>query len=77
MVVLGLQKTVKYYEGDPKVAELRPVTEPTPEHLELEKDATAVYQVADELYMNRKYRIDGMPPPPERQREVAAAVRSK
>jgi phosphoglycerol transferase MdoB-like AlkP superfamily enzyme len=61
MVVLGLQKTAEYYAGDPKVAELMLVTKPSPEFLELEKDATAIYQVADELYMNRLYRIDGLP----------------
>ena len=31
-----------------------------PESLEreLEKDCTAIYQVADDLYMHRRYRID-------------------
>ena len=61
MVVLGLEKAVEYYEGDPKIAELKHVPRPTPELLELEKVATAIYQVADDLYMNRMYRIDGMP----------------
>ena len=61
MVVLGLQKTVEYYQGDPKVGELKPVGQATPEFLELEKQATAIYQVADDLYMHRLYRIDGMP----------------
>ena len=75
MVVLGLQKTVRYYEGDPKLTELREIAEPTPEHLELEKDAIAVYQVADKLYMQRRYRIDGMPSPdeaPKTQGEIVA-----
>jgi arylsulfatase A-like enzyme len=62
MVVLGLQKTAEFYAGDPKIAEIKPVVKPTPEFLELERDATAIYQVADELYMNRKYRIDETPP---------------
>jgi arylsulfatase A-like enzyme len=61
MVVLGLQKAAEFYEGEPKVAELKPVAEATPEFLELEKQATAIYQVADDLYMHRLYRIDGMP----------------
>ena len=60
MAILGLQKTVKYYSGDPKVSPLKQVDDPSPEFIELEKDATALYQVADELYMNRLYRIDGM-----------------
>ena len=61
MVVLGLQKNAGYYEGDPKITEPKPVTRPTPELLELEKDTTSIYQVADDLYMHRWYRIDGMP----------------
>jgi phosphoglycerol transferase MdoB-like AlkP superfamily enzyme len=61
MTILGLQKAVKYYEGDPKLTELKPVSGATPEFEELEKNATALYQVADELYMNRLYRIDGLP----------------
>jgi len=61
MAVLSLGKTVEYYKGDPKVAELTPVDQPTPEFEELEKNATAIYQVADDLYMHRRYRIDGMP----------------
>ena len=61
MVVLGLPKTARFYEGDPKVAELTPVAQAGAGFLELEKNATAIYQVADDLYMHREYRIDGMP----------------
>jgi hypothetical protein len=32
--------------------------QPVPEDLELEKNAEAVFQVADELYMNRRYHLD-------------------
>ncbi len=63
MVILGLQKSIRYYDGDPKITKLKPIDSPTPEFLELEKNATALFQVADELYMNRKYRIDGVPAP--------------
>ncbi|HHY86569.1 MAG TPA: sulfatase-like hydrolase/transferase [Verrucomicrobia bacterium] len=63
MVVLGLKQSVWYYEGDPKVTELQRAKEAGPEFIELEKDATALYQVADELYMNRLYRIEGVPTP--------------
>jgi phosphoglycerol transferase MdoB-like AlkP superfamily enzyme len=59
MVVLGLQKSLEFYQGNPKV-ELKLVSDPSPEFLELEKNATAIYQVADDLYMHRLYRIDGM-----------------
>ena len=61
MVVLGLQNTVKFYEGNPKTTDLKAPAKVTPEYQELEKDATAIYQVADELYMKRLYRIDGVP----------------
>ena len=38
---------------------MSPLQEPTAADLELENDAIAVYQVADDLYMHRHYRIDG------------------
>jgi phosphoglycerol transferase MdoB-like AlkP superfamily enzyme len=58
MVVLGLHQMVEFYAGDPHVVDLKLVLQPTPEDLELEKDATALFQVADELYMNRRYHLD-------------------
>jgi phosphoglycerol transferase MdoB-like AlkP superfamily enzyme len=58
LVVLGLQKKVEFYAGNPHRVELQPVPQPTPEDLELEKDAAALFQVADELYMNRRYHLD-------------------
>ena len=58
MAVLGLQKSLVFYEGNPHVAEIKPVTQPSPEDLELSRDAAAIFQVADELYMNRKYHLD-------------------
>ncbi len=59
MAILSLQKSVRFYEGDPKLVELQPTPGNTPEYEELEKNGTALFQVADELYMNRRYRIDG------------------
>jgi phosphoglycerol transferase MdoB-like AlkP superfamily enzyme len=58
MVVLGLQKTVGFYTGDPHVVNLEPTPQTTPEDLELEKNAEAIFQVADDLYMNRSYHLD-------------------
>jgi phosphoglycerol transferase MdoB-like AlkP superfamily enzyme len=58
MVVLGLQKAVEFYAGDPHSVNLQLTPQPTPEDLELEKNAEAIYQVADELYMNRHYHLD-------------------
>ncbi len=61
MCVLGMQKTVEFYQGDPHVEELAPLTSPTPREFELEKDAIAFYQVADDLYMSRRYHLDPNP----------------
>jgi hypothetical protein len=56
--VLGLKQSVEFYAGDPKVAEITPMKSPTPRELELEKDVIAIYQVADDLYMSRRYHLD-------------------
>ena len=58
MVVLGLQKAVAFYAGDPHAVNLQPTPTPSPEDLELEKNAAAIFQVADELYMRRQYHLD-------------------
>jgi hypothetical protein len=63
MVVLGYPMTETFYGGDPKRTEMQPVANPSDADRELEKNAMAVYQVADDLYMNRRYRIDGEPVP--------------
>jgi phosphoglycerol transferase MdoB-like AlkP superfamily enzyme len=58
MVVLGLQKAVEFYAGNPHAVNLDLTPQPAPEDLELEKNAGAIFQVADELYMNRRYHLD-------------------
>ena len=58
LVVLGLMKTDEFYGGDPKVAEISPLSAPSAADREMESDAIAIYQVADDLYMRRQYRID-------------------
>jgi phosphoglycerol transferase MdoB-like AlkP superfamily enzyme len=58
LAVLGLKQGVEYYRGDPKQADLQPVATPEAADLELERDTTALFQVADELYVQRRYRID-------------------
>lgn len=58
MVVLGLRQTVEYYVGDPKRVDLKPLDKATPREEELEADCTAIYQVADDLYIHRRYAID-------------------
>ncbi|HVV72829.1 MAG TPA: LTA synthase family protein, partial [Verrucomicrobiae bacterium] len=58
LVVLGLMKGEEFYTGDPKVAEMQPLKNPNASDRELEKDAMAVFQVADDLYMHRRYRVE-------------------
>jgi phosphoglycerol transferase MdoB-like AlkP superfamily enzyme len=59
LVVLGLKQTVEFYQGDPKVAEMKLLPQPTDTDRELEQDTIALYQVADDLYMHQRYRVDG------------------
>jgi len=61
LVVLGLKQAAEFYQGDPKVVNMSLLNQPTDADRELEKDAIAIYQVADHLYMHRRYRIDGEP----------------
>ena len=61
LVVLGLKQTAEFYQGDPKVAEVSLFSQPIEADHEIEKDAIAIYQVADDLYMHRRYRLDGEP----------------
>jgi phosphoglycerol transferase MdoB-like AlkP superfamily enzyme len=58
LVVLGLMQTDEFYQGDPKHVEMTPLAHATDADLELEKDAIAIYQVADDLYMHQRYRLD-------------------
>ena len=58
LVTLGLMQSVEYYRGDPKVVDLERVDGGSALETELEKDATAFFQVADDLYVHRRYRID-------------------
>ena len=57
LVVLGLMQTDEFYEGNPKVVEMSLLPQPTAADRELEKDAIAIYQVADDLYSHQQYRI--------------------
>ena len=58
LVVLGLKQAVEFYEGDPKVVDMKRVAHPGPVETEIERDAAALYQVADDLYMHRRYHLD-------------------
>jgi hypothetical protein len=67
LAVLGMKQSDEFYQGNPKLVDMAPLDTPTAADREIEKDAIAVYQVADDLYMHQWYRIDGPPvnrPPP-------------
>lgn len=63
LVTFSLNKKLEYFSGNPKVAQMQRAQKPDAAHEELAKDATALYQVADDLYMNRRYRIMTTPDP--------------
>ena len=58
LVILGLMQTVEFYGGNPKVAEMSQLPQAGDADQEIEKDAIAVFQVADELYTGQRYRLD-------------------
>jgi phosphoglycerol transferase MdoB-like AlkP superfamily enzyme len=76
LVVLGLMHTEEFYQGNPKAVNMTPLHQPTDGDRELERDTIAAFQVADELYMHRRYRIDGGPSPAVQARtpQHAAAI---
>jgi hypothetical protein len=54
LVALSLNRVVEHFRGDAKsMLERVPID---PEAEEISKDATAILQVADDLYMHRRYR---------------------
>jgi phosphoglycerol transferase MdoB-like AlkP superfamily enzyme len=57
LVVLGLLRDSDFYAGDPKTGGLTPLTLITPRDRELERDTIALFQVADELYTQQRYRL--------------------
>jgi len=58
LAVLGLLRTEEFYSGNPKKAEMKLLQTVGPAERELAKDAMAVYQVADDLYMHQRYRVE-------------------
>ena len=58
LLVLGLMKNQEVYAGDPKMTEVKVLQSPGALEEELAKDAVAVYQVADDLYIHQRYRIE-------------------
>lgn len=58
MVTFGLRQSVEFYQGDPKLTNPQRMENPTALEVEFERDAISLFQVADELYVNQRYRID-------------------
>jgi phosphoglycerol transferase MdoB-like AlkP superfamily enzyme len=58
LVVLGLNKTVEYYEGNPKRDGLRPVAvaNASEQARETEADAVALFEVANDIYLRDGFR---------------------
>lgn len=59
MVVFGLNQSMEFFGGNPKSGKMAPLPGVDPRSASMVEDATALFQVADDLYMNRRYRIDG------------------
>jgi phosphoglycerol transferase MdoB-like AlkP superfamily enzyme len=68
LAVLGLMQSEEFYEGNPKEVNMKPMTQPDDITREIQRDAIATYQVADDLYMRELYRLDASRKP------AAAAV---
>jgi hypothetical protein len=58
LVVLGLNKTAGFYSLDSKTRLLSPSPRTGSTDEELEKDAAALFQTADELYTRRRYAVE-------------------
>ena len=56
--MLGLNKTVEYFHGHPKSGKIQRVEKPDPADELLRMDAVSLFQVADELYMQRRFALD-------------------
>ncbi len=58
LVVLNLNKKVEFFQGNPKKEEMTRNDHPDDKDRELQADCMALFEMADDLYMNRKYRLD-------------------
>ncbi len=57
LIVLGINKTVEYYHGNPKAESMRRISAPDSLDLELKQDAISLFQMADDLYTHEKYAV--------------------
>ena len=61
LVVMTMNKKLEYYHGNPKAGNLLRINAPDAVDKELENDAIAIFQTADDLYMHRNYRVNTAP----------------
>jgi hypothetical protein len=62
LAVLGLMKGEEFYAADAPHAEMKLLRSPQSFERELQADAMALFQVADDLYMHQRYRVEADPP---------------
>jgi phosphoglycerol transferase MdoB-like AlkP superfamily enzyme len=60
-VVLGLNKSVEYWSGEPASGSMSRLAAPDPSALSLRDDGIALFQAADELYTARRFSIPSPP----------------
>lgn len=58
LIVYGMRKGIEYYEGNPRIVDLKRLPKPGAAEFELEHNGISLFQVADDLYINQRYRID-------------------
>ncbi len=57
LAVLGINKTIDFYELSADRNNLEPLSRVGPAEEEVKKDAMAIFQVADELYTQQRYNV--------------------
>ncbi len=58
LAVLGLMKKEEFYAADAPHEEMKLLRSPQSLERELQADAMALFQVADDLYMHQRYRVE-------------------
>lgn len=65
LVVFGLNRQVTAWSGNLKSTELTPLEEPDAAAVEISRHGQALFRVADDLYLQRRYRVRPAPARPE------------
>ncbi len=69
LVIFNLNKKIEYFRGDPKTGQMQRTETVDAFSEALVREATALFQVGDDLYMNRRFRVPSrdLPVPANRQ----------